>query len=637
LNDRLRPADAAGPPMTEHDVYLFREGTHTRLAQRLGCRWSDQGSWFGVWAPNARAVSVIGEFNGWNAERHALSPRADSSGLWQGHVAGVPHGACYKYRIVGADGSVQEKADPFALAAEHPPATASRAWSLDYAWNDGEWMAQRHRRNALAAPMSIYEVHLGSWRRREGRFLSYREAARELADYVQRMGFTHVELLPLTEHPFYGSWGYQCTGYFAPTARYGAPQDLMALVDVLHQAGIGVILDWVPSHFPDDPHGLARFDGTYLFEHADPRQGYHPQWRSSIFNYGRNEVRAFLLSSAHFWLGHYHFDALRVDAVASMLYLDYAREPGEWIPNRYGGHENLEAVDFLRTLNQSVYRDFPDVQMIAEESTAWPMVSRPTHLGGLGFGLKWNMGWMHDTLAYVREDPMFRKYHHDRLTFSMMYAFTENFVLPLSHDEVVHGKGSLIGRQPGDGWMQFAGLRALLGYMWAHPGKKLLFMGGEFGQRPEWNHDSELEWWVADRFAEHAGVQRWVADLNRVYRAEPALHQVDFEPAGFEWIDCSDIEHSVLAFLRKARAGQCVLVVCNFTPVTRHNYVVGVPQPGFWRELLNGDATEYGGSGVGNLGGRMANPAPAHGRMYSLTLTLPPLAVCYFAPQEAAR
>jgi 1,4-alpha-glucan branching enzyme len=629
----MQPQAATAPPMTDHDVYLFREGTHTRLAQRLGCRYTPAGCWFGVWAPNARAVTVVGDFDGWG-EGMALAPRQDSSGLWQGFVAGVEHGARYKYRIVGTDGGVYDKADPFALYAEQPPATASRVWTLDYAWNDGEWIAQRRSRNALSAPMSIYEVHLGSWRRRDGRWLSYRDAARELAEYVRRMGFTHVELLPLTEHPFYGSWGYQCTGYFAPTARYGTPQDLMALVDELHQAGIGVILDWVPSHFPDDAHGLARFDGTCLYEHADPRQGYHPEWHSSIFNYGRNEVRAFLLSSAHFWLEHYHVDALRVDAVASMLYLDYARTPGEWIPNRYGGHENLDAIDFLRTLNLSVYRDHPDVQTIAEESTAWPMVSRPTYLGGLGFGLKWNMGWMHDTLAYVREDPVFRKFHQNRLTFSMMYAFTENFVLPLSHDEVVHGKGSLIGKQPGDGWQQFAGLRALLGYLWAHPGKKLLFMGGEFGQRPEWNHESELEWWVVEQFPEHAGVQRWVADLNRVYRAEPALHELDFDPAGFEWVDCADIEHSVLAFLRKARDGRCVLVVCNFTPVARHNYVVGVPQPGFWRELVNGDAAEYGGSGVGNLGGRMANPVPAHGRAQSLTLTLPPLAVAYFAPQE---
>jgi 1,4-alpha-glucan branching enzyme len=624
------PPAATGAPMTDHDVYLFREGTHTGLHERLGCHWSAHGSWFTVWAPNARAVAVIGEFNDWDPRPHALVPRADSSGLWEGFVPGVAQGACYKYRITDVDGNALDKADPFAFCTQTPPATASRAWSLDFEWSDSEWMAQRHCRNALSAPMSIYEVHLGSWRRRDGHWLSYREAGHELAEYVQRMGFTHVELLPVTEHPFYGSWGYQTTAYFAPTARYGAPQDLMYLVDVLHRAGIGVILDWVPSHFPDDAHGLARFDGTYLYEHADPRQGYHPEWHSAIFNYGRNEVRAFLLSSAHFWLSRYHFDGLRVDAVASMLYLDYAREEGEWIPNRYGGHENLEAVDFVRTLNQSVYRDFPDVQTIAEESTAWPMVSRPAHLGGLGFGLKWNMGWMHDTLAYVREDPVYRKFHQDRLTFSLMYAFSENFVLPLSHDEVVHGKGSLIGKQPGDGWQQFAGLRAMFGYMWAHPGKKLLFMGNEFGQRREWTHEGELEWWVVAQFREHAGMQRWVADLNRVYRAEPALHEIDFEPGGFEWIDCSDVESSVLAFLRKARGGEAVLVVCNFTPVERHNYIVGVPQPGFWRELLNSDAGHYGGSGAGNFGGRDSNPAPAHGRPQSLTLTLPPLSVLWF-------
>jgi 1,4-alpha-glucan branching enzyme len=446
------------------------------------------------------------------------------------------------------------------------------------------------------------------------------------------MGFTHVELMPLTEHPFYGSWGYQTTGYFAPTARYGEPEDLMYLIDVLHQHGIGVILDWVPSHFPTDEHGLGYFDGTHLFEHADPRQGFHPEWKSAIFNYERNEVRAFLLSSALFWLDQYHIDGLRVDAVASMLYLDYGRKEGEWIPNVHGGRENLGAIQFLREVNAAVYRDHPDTQVIAEESTSWPMVSRPNYLGGLGFGMKWNMGWMHDALDYMKQEPIYRKYYHDRLTFSIWYAFFENFVLPLSHDEVVYGKGSLIGKMPGDTWQQFANLRLLFGYMWAQPGKKLLFMGGEFGQRREWTHDGALEWWVLGH-SEHAGVQRWVADLNALYRREPALHQVDFEPAGFEWVDCHDAEASVLSFLRRPRTGPPILVICNFTPIPRTNYVVGVPEGGFWRELINSDAMDYGGSGVGNLGGVEAAPVAAHGRFHSLALTVPPLATVYFKPE----
>ncbi|GAB4479513.1 MAG: 1,4-alpha-glucan branching protein GlgB [Burkholderiaceae bacterium] len=627
---RGEPDGTERGPLTSHDVYLLREGTHTRLYRRLGCHLHAGGAHFGVWAPNAERVAVIGEFNGWDAQANPLAPRADGCGVWEGEVAGVQPGQAYKYRIVTRAGEALDKADPFAFFAETPPATASRAWSLDYAWGDGEWMAERRRRNALDAPLSIYEVHLGSWRRdRAGHWLGYREIAHRLADYAREMGFTHVELLPVTEHPFYGSWGYQCTGYFAPTARYGTPQDFKYFVDVLHRAGIGVILDWVPSHFPADAHGLARFDGTYLYEHQDPRQGFHPEWNSSIFNYGRHEVRAFLLSSALFWLDEYHVDGLRVDAVASMLYLDYARKEGEWIPNRYGGRENLEAIEFLRMLNESAYRDHPDVQLIAEESTAWPMVSRPVYLGGLGFGLKWNMGWMHDTLAYMRQDPIHRRYHHDKLTFSLLYAFHENFVLPLSHDEVVYGKGSLIGRMPGDAWQQFANLRLLLGYMWTHPGKKLLFMGGEFGQRPEWNHDAALEWFVLEH-AEHAGVQRWVKDLNRLYRSEPALHQVDFDARGFEWIDCEDRDASVLSFLRRAADGAELLVVCHFTPVPRFNYVVGAPAGGHWRELLNGDARHYGGSGIGNFGGVDAAPVGAHGRPFSLTLTLPPLAVLVF-------
>jgi 1,4-alpha-glucan branching enzyme len=620
--------------LTDYDVHLLREGTHTGLHERLGCQLSADGAHFAVWAPNARAVSLIGDFSGWNAGAHPMRPREDSTGIWECRVEGVCSGACYKYRITPGSGEPFDKADPFAFFSECPPLTASRAWALDYEWRDADWMAARHERNSLRAPMAIYEVHLGSWRRREGHMPSYREVAHELASYAVDMGFTHVELMPLSEHPFYGSWGYQTTGYFAPTARYGTPQDLMYLVDVLHQHNIGVILDWVPSHFPDDPHGLSRFDGTHLYEHSDPRQGYHPEWHSSIFNYGRHEVRAFLLSSAHHWLRRYHFDGLRVDAVASMLYLDYARREGEWVPNQYGGRENLDAIEFLRTLNQSVYRDFPDVQTIAEESTAWPMVSRPTYLGGLGFGMKWNMGWMHDTLAYVREDPVNRKYHHDRLTFSLVYAFNENFVLPFSHDEVVHGKGSLIGKQPGDSWQQFAGLRMLFGYMWAHPGKQLLFMGCEFGQRREWTHEGELEWWVL-QFPEHAGLQSWVRDLNRAYREHPALWEADFEPAGFEWLDASNRDASVISFNRRARDGSTVLAVFNFTPVPRLNYVLGVPQPGQWRELVNSDARDYGGSGMGNLGGVASNPVPAHGRAQSITLTLPPLSALLFTPERS--
>ena len=625
MSNPALPLAPARSPLNEHDIYLFREGTHTKLHGRLGCRLEADGAHFAVWAPNARAVSVIGEFNGWDSGTHPMNPRWDSSGIWERFVPGVRQGAAYKFRISPGSGGAFDKADPFAFYAQTPPETASRAWLLDYAWNDGDWMTTRAARNGLAAPMSVYEVHAGSWRRRDGRSLTYRELAHELAEYCVTMGFTHVELMPITEHPFYGSWGYQCTGFFAPTARYGTPQDLKYLVDHLHQRGIGVLLDWVPSHFPDDPHGLSRFDGTGLFEHDDPRQGYHPDWHSSIFNYGRHEVRAFLLSSAHFWLDEYHFDGLRVDAVASMLYLDYGRREGEWVANRFGGRESLEAIEFLRMLNESVYRDFPDVQTVAEESTAWPMVSRPVYLGGLGFGMKWNMGWMHDTLAYFRQDPLFRRYHHNTITFSMIYAFNENFVLPLSHDEVVHGKGSLIGKQPGDSWQQFAGMRLLYGYMWTHPGKKLLFMGGEFGQRREWTHEGELEWWVL-QFPEHAGLQRWVADLNQLYRREPALHEVDFEPAGFEWIDASDHESSTLAYLRRSRGGDAVLVVCNFTPVPRLGYRVGVPREGYWRELANSDALAYAGSGMGNLGGVASEPVAAHGRAHSLSLTLPPLA-----------
>ncbi len=612
---------------SNHDIYLFREGTHAKLYDQLGCHLRvNGGADFAVWAPNAHSVSVVGDWNYWSGDADRLTLHDDGTGIWHGFAADAVRGQGYKFRIWSRGGSrAVDKADPFAFCAEAPPATASRIWSLEHEWCDQTWMKSRGPRNALDAPMSVYEVHLGSWQRKDGHFLSYREIAPLLAEYVIELGFTHVELMPVTEHPFYGSWGYQTTGYFAPTARYGTPQDFMYFVDHLHQQGIGILLDWVPSHFPTDEHGLGYFDGTHLFEHADPRQGFHPEWQSSIFNYGRNEVRSFLISSGLFWLDKYHLDGLRVDAVASMLYLDYARKDGEWIPNRHGGRENLEAVNFLQTLNKAVYREHPDTLTIAEESTAWPRVSRPTDMDGLGFGMKWNMGWMHDSLAYMKQEPIHRKYHHHQLTFSLVYAFNENFVLPLSHDEVVHGKGSLLGKMPGDAWQQFANLRAYFGFMWSHPGKKLLFMGGEFGQRREWTHDGELEWWVAGQDG-HAGLQRFVAQLNRVYTSTPALYELDFSPAGFEWVVADDAQASVFAFLRKPRDGGAgVLVVSNMTPVPRTNYLLGVPQSGMWRELINSDAGEFGGSGWGNFGGVEAAPVRSHGRSHSVCLTLPPL------------
>ena len=628
--------------ITEHDVYLFKEGSHGRLYACLGAHPTQDphagaGVRFALWAPNAREVHVFGEFNHWQKPGVALHLRADGSGIWEGFVAGLGQGSAYKYRLLGADGHEHVKADPFATYSETPAATGSRVWGLDYAWGDADWMARRAGANALDAPMSIYELHLGSWRRvpeQGNRSLTYREIAEPLSQYVREMGFTHVEFLPLTEHPFYGSWGYQVTGYFAPTARYGTPQDLMYLIDVLHQNGIGVILDWVPSHFPADAHGLARFDGTHLFEHADPRQGFHPQWTSNIFNYGRHEVRAFLMSSALFWLDKYHIDGLRVDAVASMLYLDYGREDGEWVPNRYGGKENLDAIEFLQRLNEAVYRDHPDTQTIAEESTSWPRVSRPVYLGGLGFGLKWNMGWMHDVLDYFSLDPVHRRYHHDRITFSIWYAFSENFALPLSHDEVVHGKGSLINKMPGDAWQRFANLRLLLGFQWAHPGKKLLFMGGEFAQPEEWAHERSLSWHLLDQ-PDHHGVKRWVADCNRVLARTASLHQRDFAGNGFYWISNQDAEQGVIAFVRQGDGHAApVLVVCNLTPIPREQYRLGVPQVGFWSELLNSDARVYGGSGMGNLGGARAEPFAAHGHAQSLLLTLPPLSILYLQPGD---
>ncbi len=622
--------------LTDEDLHLFNEGTHYRLYRKLGAHprlinGRVTGTSFAVWAPGARSVAVMGDFNGWDKTTHPLRPRG-RSGIWEGFAPGIAPGAPYKYHVVSrvTDYSV-DKADPFAFRAEGAPRTASVVWDLEYPWADGEWMAGRRERLALRAPVSIYEVHLGSWRRSPddpARPLGLREMARPLAEYVREMGFTHVELLPVMEHPFYGSWGYQITGYFAASSRYGVPQDLMVLIDTLHQHGIGVILDWVPSHFPSDEHGLVYFDGTHLYEHADPREGFHPDWSSYIFNYGRPETVSFLISNALFWLDHYHADGLRVDAVASMLYRDYSRKEGEWIPNEHGGRENLEALAFLRRLNEQVYSAYPDVQTIAEESTSWPLVSRPLYLGGLGFGFKWDMGWMHDTLEYMGLDPVFRKYQHNQLTFRTLYAWSENFVLPLSHDEVVHMKGSLLGRMPGDDWSQRANLRLLLGYMWAQPGKKMLFMGGEFGQRAEWDHDRSLDWHLlAD--PRHEGLRAWVADLNRLYREEKSLHERDAEPGGFEWIDCTDAENSVLVMLRRGAEGEPVLVALNFTPVPRHDYRIGAPGGGRWRELLNSDAVRYGGSGQGNMGGVEASSLPHHGRPWSLAVTLPPLAAIF--------
>ena len=622
--------------LSEDDLYLFNEGRDYRAYNHLGAHLTnagdEQGVCFGVWAPNAKEVSVIGNFNRWEPHIHRLQARG-SSGIWEGFVPGVKKGDLYKFRIDSRHhGHVGDKADPFGMWHEKPPRTASVVWDLEYQWNDQEWMQRRKAKNSLHAPMSVYEVHLGSWMRvpeEHNRPLTYREMAPRLADYVNRMYFTHVELLPVMEHPFYGSWGYQTTGYFAPTARYGTPQDFMFLVDYLHQRGIGVILDWVPSHFPSDGHGLAYFDGTHLFEHADSRKGFHPDWKTHIFNYGRTEVRSFLLSSAMFWLDKYHADGLRVDAVASMLYLDYSRKEGEWLPNQFGGRENIEAIEFLRQFNQEAYSEHPDIQTVAEESTSWPMVSKPVYVGGLGFGYKWDMGWMHDTLEYFQHDPIHRRFHHNQLTFRMLYGFTENFVLPLSHDEVVHGKGSLIAKMPGDEWQRFANLRLLFGYMYAQPGKKLLFMGGEFGQVREWAHDTSLEWHVL-QYPVHSGLQKWVEQLNRIYREQPGLHELDNEAGGFEWIDCNDNTASTVSLLRKAKSSkEQIVVVCNFTPVPREGYRLGVPTAGFWRELLNSDAKEYAGSGMGNMGGVQAEKKPEHGRPYSLMLTLPPLSVLF--------
>ncbi len=629
--------------LSEFDRYLLAEGTFHRAYQKLGAHYAERGGQpgyqFAVWAPNAKSVSVVGDFNAWNNSANGME--SNPTGVWSTFVPHLRRGDIYKYHIESNyEGYQVDKADPYGFAAEIRPHTASRVWDLDsYLWQDSAWMAGRARNNGLDTPISIYEVHLGSWRRvpEEGnRWLTYREMAPLLADYVHHAGFTHVELLPVMEHPFDGSWGYEVTGYYAPTSRFGTPADFMYLVDYLHRQGIGVILDWVPAHFPKDEAGLGYFDGSHLYEHADPRKGEHPDWNTFVFNYGRNEVRSFLISNALFWLDKYHVDGLRIDAVASMLYLDYGRRDDEWIPNRYGGKENVEAIQFLRALNEHVYSSYPDVMMIAEESTAWPNVSRPTYIGGLGFGLKWNMGWMHDVLGYMSQDPVFRSYHHNGITFSLLYAFTENFLLPLSHDEVVYGKGSLLRKMPGDDWQKFANLRLLFGLMFGHPGKKLLFMGGEFGQWSEWNHDASLDWHLQGAPL-HSAMLRWVRDLNTFYRGHTALYEVDFDAAGFSWVDCTDFQRSVISFLRRGRnLNDQLLFVCNFTPVVRQNYRVGVPQEGFWKEVLNSDAPLYGGSGQGNFGGLDATPLPIHGQPFSLSMTLPPLAVLVFQHESSA-
>ncbi len=630
------------PTLSDYDLYLLGEGAHHRVYEKLGAHLLTlegvSGVRFAVWAPNAQRVSVVGDFNGWDGRVHPMRLHP-GNGIWEIFLPGLGAGTLYKYEIKGHSGvELPLKADPFAFAfeASNPP-SASVVSDLGYEWGDAAWMAERTRRNAWDAPIAIYELHLGSWRRKEGnQSLTYRELAEELGRYVTELGFTHVELLPITEHPFYGSWGYQPIGLYAPTQRYGAPQDFMALVDTLHQQGIGVILDWVPAHFPADPHGLVYFDGTHLYEHEDPRRREHPDWGTRIFNYGRNEVANYLLGSALFWLDRYHVDGLRLDAVASMLYLDYGRRPGDWIPNQYGGRENLEAVAFLRRLNEVLYRYHPDVMTIAEESTSWPMVSRPTHLGGLGFGFKWNMGWMHDLLEYMTKDSIHRKYHHNHLTFGLLYAWSENFILPLSHDEVVYGKGALHQKMPGDDWQKFANLRMFFGFMYGYPGKKLLFMGGEFGQTGEWYHEESLHWHLLDMGPYHRGLQHLVRDLNGLYRREPALHQVDFDPAGFQWIDCNDWEGSVVSFLRRARDAEDFLVfICNFTPVLRHGYRIGVPRGGFYRERLNTDARIYGGCDMGNAGGVTAEPIPQHGHAQSLLLTIPPLGALVLQPERS--
>ncbi len=634
----MSESQASTSLLSDYDCYLLGEGTHWNIYRLLGAQLYEmdgvRGVHFSVWAPNADSVQVIGDFNEWDGKKHEMR-KLIPSGIWELFVPRVGAGEPYKYRLKTGSG-VLEKSDPFGFAAELPPRTASIVANLDdYHWGDSEWLRSRAQRNGLNAPISIYEVHLGSWQRdetQENGWLSYRELAHRLVEYCHKMGYTHLQLLPVSEHPYTGSWGYQTVGYYAATSRYGSPQDLMYFIDHCHQHGIGVILDWVPAHFPRDAHGLRQFDGTALYEHADPRQGEHPDWGTMVFNYDRNEVRNFLLANALFWLDKYHVDGLRVDAVASMLYLDYSRNEGEWVPNMYGGRENLGAVSLLKEFNEKVHLDFPGVLTIAEESTAWGGVSRPTYLGGLGFSLKWNMGWMNDTLRYMRHEPIHRKYHHDELTFSLIYAFTENFCLPLSHDEVVHGKGSLLDQMPGDLWQKFANLRLLYSYMWTHPGKNLLFMGNDIGQWDEWNHDGSIQWDLL-QWESHQGLQDCVADLNRIYRSQPALYEIDFRPEGFEWIDCNDSENGSIAFMRRGHEPEDLLVVCcNFTPVVRHGYQIGVSQPGWYEEIFNSDSTYYAGSDVGNGPGITAKRRPMHGREFSLELTLPPLATTIFKP-----
>lgn len=623
--------------LSDYDLHLLSEGNHFRNYERLGAHLRAhegfRGVHFAVWAPNARRVSVVGNFNHWDGRCHPMRTRG-SSGIWELFIPDLSEGEVYKFEIKShSNGYLVQKSDPYGFHAELRPKTASIVWDvMDFEWHDDEWMYNRSHRQGLDAPISVYEVHLGSWRRKvedDHGFLSYRELADQLVEYLRETGFTHVELLPINEHPFDGSWGYQPVGYFAPTSRFGTPDDFAYFVDTLHRHGYGVILDWVPAHFPRDVHGLGYFDGTHLYEHEDPRLGEHRDWGTKIFNYGRPEVRNFLIGNALFWLERYHIDGLRVDAVASMLYLDYSRKPGEWIPNRFGGNENLEAVDFLKRFNEICHKEFPGILTIAEESTSFTGVSRPTYLGGLGFSLKWNMGWMNDTLRYMAKDPVYRKYEQGSLTFSLIYAFTENFLLPLSHDEVVHGKGALLDKMPGDLWQKFANLRLLYGYMFGHPGKKLLFMGAEIAQWREWRHDESLDWHLLD-WSDHKGIYRLVSDINALYRTEPALHQVDFDWTGFEWLDLHDWENSVVAFLRRSRSPEeSIVVVCNFTPVVRHNYKVGVPDPGYYRELLNTDAACYGGSNVGNIGGQHAHQGEHAGRPFHLSLTLPPLGVVF--------
>jgi 1,4-alpha-glucan branching enzyme len=630
-----------GRVITEYDVHLFSQGKHTRIYDKLGAHLTrigdSDGVHFGVWAPNADRVSVVGDFNGWDGRLHPMRSLG-LSGIWEVFIPGVQEGQRYKFEIRSRlHGELLMKADPYGFRFEHPPLSASIVSRGEYEWHDARWFVDRAGANAwLGRPMAIYEVHLGSWARvpeQHHRFLTYRELADRLLPYVKGMGYTHVELLPVMEHPFYGSWGYQVTGFYAPTARYGSPADFKAFVDACHQNGIGVILDWVPGHFPKDAHGLARFDGTSLYEHADPRQGEHRDWGTLIFNYGRNEVRNFLLANALFWMEEYHVDGLRVDAVASMLYLDYSRPHGQWVPNRFGGRENIDAIDFLRELNVLTHREHPGSITVAEESTAFPSVSRPAYLGGLGFTYKWNMGWMNDTLDYMKQDPVFRRYHHRLLTFSLMYAFSENFILPFSHDEVVHMKGSMFGKIPGDDWQKAATLRALYGYMYAHPGKKLMFMGCEFGQRNEWNHDHSLAWHLLDQPL-HRGIRQFMNDLNGTYASEPALYECDFESAGFQWIDCNDSDNSVVSLIRRAADPEnFVAAIFNFTPLPRYGYVLGVPRAGTYRELLNSDASAYGGGNIGNSGSVSTEPVPSHGYEQSVRLTLPPLGFLLLKPE----